>query len=106
MGSGRLDKEIVRVSHCGYLSLENFHGLDASIRSKLENRTNETTTATSTKRLPSRKMPLFKGCLSVCQQDECNSTPSYQRMFFDKKKPAIYYFYVFISLIFANFLLN
>lgn len=60
-GSGRMDEEIVRVSHCGYMSLENFYGLD-----NLINKSNSTDNVNP-------RNNVFKGCLSVCNYDECNS---------------------------------
>ena len=88
-GSGRLDKEIVRVSHCGYLSLENFHGLE-SIQNRILNGTSNLTTTTifpRSTRAPlhqlHKALPLFRGCLSVCQSDECNSAMTSMRRLLD-----------------------
>ncbi|CAF0761574.1 unnamed protein product [Brachionus calyciflorus] len=55
-GSGKMDQEIVRVSHCGLISLENFHGINFTIKfDKFKTLWN-----------------VFNGCLSVCNYDECN----------------------------------
>jgi len=58
-GSGKIDQEIVRVSHCGYMSLKNFYGLNIVLNGTEYERNS-----------------VFKGCLSVCDHDECNSAYS------------------------------
>ena len=52
-GSGRMDQEIVQVSHCGYLSLKNFIGSIQNTEKK-------------------SRLNMYKGCLSVCAHDDCN----------------------------------
>ncbi|RNA18122.1 hypothetical protein BpHYR1_022499 [Brachionus plicatilis] len=55
-GSGK-DQNIVQVSHCGLISLENFYGINFTIKfDKFKTLWN-----------------VFNGCLSVCQHDECNN---------------------------------
>jgi hypothetical protein len=87
-----MDKEIVRVSHCGLLSLENFYGFDLvngrhptpptadlERNGSLSGNDNDSdgsvqdeNAATIASKL--MKNNLFEGCLSVCKTDECNGT--------------------------------
>lgn len=59
------DQNIVQVSHCGLISLENFYGI------------NFTTKFDKFKTL----WNVFNGCLSVCQSDECNNCFNQQTSF-------------------------
>ena len=109
MGTGRIEREISSMNHCGFLSLANFYTIvqpsssSSSSHSRSEqhhqqqlhfpseNSTSVSENATATTPPPTTtntaddvnffdaqlNIDTFRGCLSVCARDECNTaTPS------------------------------